>query len=92
MLNGIWWNCDEDDNSWDTTVTFLYGINTEYSKMQTALRSNDPFIQGSEVLRWEQDFVTKHKVGTIIATQEQIHQELLQEFGGGYESDGDEYF
>jgi hypothetical protein len=32
-----------------------------------------------------------HPIGLVISTREGMHQELLEVYGGGYESDGDEY-
>ncbi len=48
-------------------------------------------LYGNQNQKWESEYDTKRGKGKLIATQEQIHQELLQEYGGGYESAGDEY-
>jgi len=39
------------------------------------------------LIRWEEE----HPEGVIITTQEKFHQELLEEYGGGYESEGEAY-
>ena len=44
----------------------------------------------SPLIEWETEHSNKG-TGVIIPTQEEIHQELLNEFGGAYESDGEEY-
>jgi hypothetical protein len=56
---------------------------------QDFLNSNDIDDGRGErcIVEWKQG----HPYGSIIANRETLHQELLEEYGGGYESEGDAY-
>lgn len=41
----------------------------------------------ASIIKWEE----LHSGGHIIKTKEGLHQELLEEYGGDYESSGEEY-
>ena len=38
-----------------------------------------------------QSWKERRAYGQIIASEEEMHQELLEQFGGGYESEGEDY-
>jgi hypothetical protein len=59
----------------------------ERFKGHSELRRISNIIDLDKMNEWEKI----HQHGITIATREEMHQELLEEYGGGYESDGDGY-
>jgi len=63
----------------------IHSINMSFYRNLVTMNVNN--YQDLEIQHWKK--YNPH--GVVIATQEGLHRELLAEYGGGYESDGDEY-
>ena len=68
----------------------IKGINERFHEV--AVERENPYDEeatciSSSIAQWKE----LHPIGRIIKTPEGLHQEFLEEYGGGYESSGEDY-